>query len=502
MPRTTTDYTENLSDEVLASILSNLITSVAILPSAFGDSRLHLLAVSKRWNRLIMDSSIFWDTIVILPCSSELTLRLAKIADEWQRIRWNDGQILSSFLLQSDQLAEINRPGPWDSSERFRIVEDGILTMDGSTTSFYATLSTKDGIDAFFSIPPGSFDFLETLLICVPSLPTQSLAQATAEMLTEGLPHFDAFHSLPRLHSAVISIANGIDPLAFKIPWYQLVNIDMINTTIVPDMFMEVLFSTGPSLEDGSFTIRFEEIRRSSPSSPNNTFDIVKPLFVQHLRLRLIDPTLDTRIFSRIHLTALCTLRIELVQDRLKEGWAMSIYKALLSKSRNTLKSLGFSDTPFRGYMDEEAEHPTLFYTPSNRQQDLDELLASLPNLKHLHLPIGVYIPQNTADKIAQGILLPSLTSLDASSTVGVDILGMVERRNELAYHFTDSIGFSGLDDALAGIGVSPPFLSDLLLVTPPDNFSAVEAMKHRLLSSSSSQGTALDIRYANLQVL
>ncbi|KIM37701.1 hypothetical protein M413DRAFT_30641 [Hebeloma cylindrosporum] len=502
MPRTSTDYTQYLSDELLVSIFSNLISSIAILPPAFGDSRLQLMAVSQRWKYIILGSSTFWDTIVKLPRSPEVCPQLSEISEQWLRKRWNDGHILSSFLLQPSQdFVHINQPGPWDCTERFRIVEDGILPMAGHTTVLYCTLSTKDGIDAFFSIPSGSFKFLERLSISVPVLPTRALAHATAATLTEGLDHFDAFHRWPRLRSAVISIMNGINPLAFKLPWYQFTELDMLHTILSPYLFMQVLSSCAPSLKDGSFAIRFEEIVPSTASSRKDTFDIVKPRFLQNLRLRLIDPTLDTRIFPRIHLTALSHLRIELVQDRLKEGWTMPIYKKLLSKSSNVLKSLGFWDAPFRGYRDEEAEYPTLIYTPSSSHQDLDELFAILPNLQHLHLPIGVYIQKSAADKIAQGTLLPSLTSLDTSSTVGVDILGIVERRNELAYHLTGSIGSSKLDHARAATGIYPTFISRVLLLTPSSNFLRVERAKRFLLSSSSSQRTALDIQYANFQV-
>jgi len=124
-----------------------------------------------------------------------------------------------------------------------------------------------------------------------------------------------------------------------------------------------------------------------------------------------------------------------------------------------------------------------------------------LPKLEHLHLPIGVYIPQNSADKIAQGILLPSLRSLDASSPIGLDILDIVKRRNQLAYDRSGWVGSSKLDRGRIGISSYPPFFSHVLLFTSSDYRSKVEVAKRHLLSSSSSQGTKLDILYANFAV-
>jgi hypothetical protein len=313
-------------------------------------------------------------------------------------------------------------------------------------------------------------------------LPDQELARAIKTAIKEESRRFTAFQNLPRLRSAIITIENGIHPLAFRLPWGQLTKLNMINTTIHPHIFLEVLSSSAPSLRDGSFTIQFKKITPSSSSVPKNIFPIAKLHFLQNLRLRLIDPTLDTRIFSRVHMTSLCHLRIDLVQDRRKTGWVVSIYQKLLSKSSITLKSLSFWDAPLQAYQ-------------RSPPQDLDGLFVMLPKLQHLHLPIGLYIPQNSADKIAQGILLPSLRILDAYSAIGLDILDVVRRRNELAYHRP---GSSKLDSGAAGISIHPPIFSRVLLLTSSDYRSMVELERRYLQSSSSSRGTAFDIRYVD----
>jgi hypothetical protein len=441
------------------------------------------MAVSRRWRRITLGSAHLWDTIVIIPSSPVLTPRLVKIAEKWLRIHWNNGHILSVFLLRPRYLAYINRPGSIERTQKFRIVEDAILPVARSTEYFSCTLGTKDGVEAFFTIPPGIFCWLEQLELSVPMVSDQELARAMKKTIKKESGRFTAFQRLPRLRSAVITIKNGIHPLAFKLPWQQLTKLDMIHTTLRPHIFLDVISSSAPSLEDGSFTIQFKKISRSNSSAPENDFPIVTLPFLQNLRLRLIDPTLDTRIFSRIHLTALCHFRIDLVQDRDEVGWVMSIYENLLSKSSNTLKSLTFLDTPLVG---------------ASSEQDLDGLFSMLPKLEHLHLPIGVYIPQNSADKIAQGILLPSLRTLDASSPIGLDVLGMVRRRNQLAYYRSGWVGSSKLDRGTIGISSYLPFFSRVLLLTSSDHRSKVEVAKRHLLSSSSSQETALDIRYTN----
>jgi len=496
------DYTQNISDDILSSIFSYLIThSTAVLPPIFGDPRLRLMTVSPRWRRIILESSDLWDTIVILPSSPVLTPGLAKIAEQWLKFHWRKGHFLSVFLLQPRHLAHINRPGPRDCNPIFRIVEDGILPLARCTTSFSCTLSTSHGIGAFFTIPPGNFYGLERLEFSVPLLPDQDLARGIKTAITEELRHFTAFEKLPRLRTAVITIKNGIHPLAFRIPWRQLTKLDMINTTLCPHIFLEVISGSAPSLEYGSFTIQFEGIGRSNSSAPEDIFRIVKLRFLQHLHLRLIDPNLDTRIFSRLHLT-LSHLRIEL--DDSKEGWMMSMFQDLLSKSRKTLKSLGFWDAPLQGYQNTEMEGSILVYNPPCSQLDLEVLFSMLPNLEDIRLPIGVYISPNAADKIARGVLLPSLRILKVSSITGVDILDMVRRKNELAYHRPGWVGSSEskLDPGIAiGTDFYPPFFLHVQLLTSSDNHSKVELTKRYLRSSSSYQETAVDIHYAKFAV-
>ena len=491
------DYTEKLSDDSLCYIFWYSITSTFVLPPIFGDSRLRLMAVSRRWRRIILRSTNFWDTTVIIPSSPVLTPGLAKIAEKWLKIHWKNDHILSVFLLQPRHLADVNRPGSREHNQIFRVVEDGILPAARSTKSFSCTLGTKEGIESFFAIPPGIFCCLEKLELSVPMLPDKELARhAIKTTIEQGLHRFTAFQRLPRLRSAVITIKIGINPLAFRIPWRQLTKLDMMNTTLSPHIFLQVISSPALSLKDGSFTIQFKRIIRSNSLASKNIFRIAKLRFLQNLRLRLIDPTLDTRIFSRIHLTTLCHLRIDLVQDLDKAGWTISIYQKLLSKSRDTMKSLMFWDAPFRGYENNEMGGPTLVYSPPCSRNDLDGLFSMLPKLEHLHLPIGIYIPQNAADKIARGILLPSLRILDVSSTFGVDILDIVERRNELAYYRAGCVGSSKLENGSARTDIYPPFFSHVLLLTSSNYRSQVELAKRYLHSSSNSQGTVLDIRY------
>jgi hypothetical protein len=329
----------------------------------------------------------------------------------------------------------------------------------------------------------------------VPILPDQELARALKTAIEEESRRSTAFQRLPRLRTAVITIKNGIHPLAFKLPWRQLTKLNMINSTVSPHIFMEVLSNSAPSLKDGSFTIEFEQIRQSTSSAPlTHIFPIVKPFFLQHLFLRLINPSLDTRLFSRVHLTALCHLQIELGCS--KERWAMSIYQDLLSKSRKTLKSLGFWDAPLQGDQNTETEGTSLVHNPPC---SLDGLFSMLPHLERIRLPEAVYIPPNAADKIAQGIFLPSLRVLEVSSTVGVDILDMVRRRNEVAHHHPGWVGSSEsrLDHGMvAGTGFSPTFFSNVRLFTASNNRSKVELVKKSLQSSSSSQRTVFDIHY------
>ena len=85
---------------------------------------------------------------------------------------------------------------------------------------------------------------------------------------------------------------------------------------------------------------------------------------------------------------------------------------------------------------------------------------------------------------------------LDASSTIGVDILDIVKRRNGLAYYRASWVGSSKLDNGSAHTDIYPPFFSHVLLLRSPNYRSQVELAKRDLHSCSSSQGTVFDIRY------
>ncbi|KIM42511.1 hypothetical protein M413DRAFT_119557 [Hebeloma cylindrosporum] len=158
----------------------------------------------------------------------------------------------------------------------------------------------------------------------------------------------------------------------------------------------------------------------------------------------------------------------------------MAIYHRFLSKSSNTLKSLEFFNMPSRVPQSNEAE-----------VQDLDKLFSACPNVEHLHLPIGIHIPQDTLNKIAQGSLLPSLRSLDVFSTVGIDILEMVGRRNELVYR-RFGVRSSRLGGAIDGYPLS---FAHVVLHTLLANWSSTTSAKRYLRRFWSSQGTVFDIR-------
>ncbi|KIM35578.1 hypothetical protein M413DRAFT_32433 [Hebeloma cylindrosporum] len=476
-------YINNLSDDILSSIFSHSMTSTAILPPSLGDDpRLQLMAVSPRWRRVILQASIFWDILIILPRNPEATHGLLMIAKEWlSRIHSMTDHILSLFLLQPRYL---NRQEPIHrtrNGEGYRVLEDGILPAARGTKWFSCTLSTVHGINSFFDIPLDEFNCVEGLDISFPRLPDPELAHTTVTMIKAKLSSFTTFQSSHHLRSAPINIGNGIHPLRLRIPWWRLSKIDMTNTTLRPNTFLEVLSASAPSLKDGSFAIRFKRVTRSTASAPNETTPIVKACFLQYLHLRLINPSRDRRFLSRLYLTSLSHLKIDL-DDRV--GWRMSIYDHLLSRSSQTLRTLELVDAPSEGRQSNNAM--------VCQDTDLDKLFSMCPNVEHLRLPIGVQIPQNTLNKITECSLLPCLRSLEVFSTIGIDVLEMVGRRNELVYHRA-GIGSSNLG---TGIGGYPPFLGRVVLHTLLENQRNITLAKRYIRSFSSSQGTVFDIKY------
>ncbi|KIM37986.1 hypothetical protein M413DRAFT_12975 [Hebeloma cylindrosporum] len=468
----------NLSDDILSSMFSYLMTSTAILPPSLGDDpRLQLMAVSRRWRDVIFNSSNLWDTVIVLPRSPETSLELLMIASKWLEIRFVRDHVLSTFFLRPMYL---NRQGPRNrtrTGEIFRVLEDGFLPVARGTKSLSCTLSTDHGIQSFFAIPPGTFGCLEKLNISLPSLPDQGLAHRTKTMIKDKLRTFTAFQNLRHLRSALINISNGIHPLLLRIPWSQLTSLDMRSTRLRPNVFLEVLSASALSLKEGSFTIRFKRTR-STASAPQETFRIVKARFLQYLRLRLINPSRDKRFLFHLYLTALSHLKIDL-DDR--AGWRMWIYHRLLSRSSSTLRSLEFMDAP-----------PQVPRRIDAVGHDLEGLFARCPNLERLQLPIGVHMPQMTVNKIAEGSLLPYLRSLEVFSTVGIDILEMVGRRNELVYR-RFGIGSSELG---SGTAAYAPFFAHVVLHTLLENRSNATLARRYIRLFSSSQGTVFDFRF------
>ena len=175
-------------------------------------------------------------------------------------------------------------------------------------------------------------------------------------------------------------------------------------------------------LEDGVFYVDFLRLYDGQPTTLRK-FSIPR---LRQLRIRLVRPSRDTRIFSKLEMSSLN----ELWMEREELGRAIRgtrIYEPLLANSSATLKRLIISEYSIpQSY----CYIPRLNRSSRLVYQDMDGALRTLQNLTSLSLCPGVFVNPLVLDKLASGELLPFLEKLEVSSVKGWNIILMVGRKN------------------------------------------------------------------------
>jgi hypothetical protein len=495
------DSTKKLTDTILLFIFSYLIELPSILPPSIGDPGLILLVVCRRWRYIILNSANKWTNIVVSPTLSSNRFNAnIEFGRCWLNadIQRHSGHWLNVFLLHVPKAPRSLQNGNTGntSSDEITVLENIVFPAARRAKCLSLPFCSNRAAEAFLTAPAGRFYFLESVEICFPKCGQSGVAESGIKFSKP----ITVFQNLPFLHRASIIIHNGLNPLTLLLPWYQLTTINMGFTTIDPKVFRTILSNSSPSLSAGFFRIKFSPKKQSPPSytNQNQLPKIVAPA-LKHLHLRLIDPSLDCDIFTRICLPALISFWVDLYDSN--AGWMMNIYQPLLRSSSNTLETLVFLDLQGFEYADDgSAVHLDGPRRNTPRiQQDLQNLFSNLPMVRVLHLPFRLYIPEVAMELISLGKILPLLETLEVASSAGVDILTMVKGRNEVAHILSGLVGSSSsAPEPTKCHRELPSHFSEVVLWTSATQKRSVDSCAAFIQSLPSSQKTKFKILYAD----
>ncbi|KAF8967239.1 hypothetical protein BDZ97DRAFT_1916854 [Flammula alnicola] len=398
------------------------------------------------------------------------------------RLRRSQGALLSLNLCPDLGLAF--RDGEPPSAAQlmygggtFNIVPSIILPSASCIRSLTCIICTAEVIKSFLQIPLGSLNALESVEITFLNDFIHVLTPFTGEEKS----NFTVFRSLPNLRSAAFHIFNNIDPLDLQLPWNNLTKLDLGSAAMPPYVFMTIIHRSAPSLTDGFFRIKF-----------THYFNVNGP-FIRHaearhlqtLRLRLIEPSNDHRMFSRLELPSIRELWMEVYDPN--RGWEMSVFMSMLKKSAATLQVLMLSDP--------KPAPDALGPAPQRDMSHTElELLNKVPNLRALHLPSRLFIPEPTMEMIACGQLLPLLETLKVSSLNGSHSLSAVAKRNLLVKYNLLERGASSPTPHLR----FP--ISYVLLMVPHEDKQVLEDQVAALQESGGLTGVELNIVCEDLE--
>jgi hypothetical protein len=188
---------------------------------------------------------------------------------------------------------------------------------------------------------------------------------------------------------------------------------------MTPEVFVKILRYGAQRLVDGYFQVRFSKLL--CPQRVLSRTAIIMDR-LETLKLRLMYPSNDTRLFSILRFPVLRSLSIKNFDRRVQ--WDMSLYTNLLRASKNTLQQLHLSDFHPPGLRIFRTGQNIQGYPPANRKychtthRTLEKLFKIIPNVESLILPLGLPIHVHTAEKLATCDLLPRLRTLKLGATI------------------------------------------------------------------------------------
>lgn len=397
-------------ESVLRLIFDYSIQGPVALPPPIDDQRRALTQVCQDWRDIIVDTPTYWRSFDFVPRTVQ-PKDLLRLAECFFR---HSGDTLPLSVSFRSSL----------QSNDGRNIFESIIRPRAHRIRFLSCSITKQTLAILFGRDPVLFPVLQAIDVAVIC---DLGGTITSRMPVSGSINLSGFQRAPRLREATLRILGGIHPADLKVPWGQLTRIDLGYTCVLVHTFMKAMQEC-VLLEDGAFCISFARYYDGQPIR-------LRRISIPRLRclhLRLVEPSLDARIFASLHIPLLEELGVE--RDEVGQPIRdMSFYETLLAGVNANIKRVTIS---------EHAIPTTRWFLPRlnrgapsqlNRgmtYQRLDGVLRSCEHLASLFLCPGIFIQPLILDGLATGEFLPRLEQFGVSSVYGWDIIWMVQRKN------------------------------------------------------------------------
>ncbi|KIM39420.1 hypothetical protein M413DRAFT_12054 [Hebeloma cylindrosporum] len=381
-------------------IFDFLVHEPVILPPQRNNKRQIIALVCKEWQRVLVSTPTYWNDFDFVQPSPEPSNGLFALAGLFF-VR--SGESIPLAIRFREYLkTEVGR----------RIFELVIRPRMRRVWLLSCTITTNILRTLFNSV---RFPLLQVVDVTV-TYDMNGVDALHPYMPVSGSLNLSPFRRAPRLRNIALRMPDGVHPSDLQLPWGQLTHVDLGDTSIDVDKFMQIM-ERSILLEDGTFRISFASY------DDGRSMGLQKILvpYLQCLRLRLVQPSQVVRLLGFLDTPFLDDLWLE----REEGGHVirnMTVYQPFLAGLTSTIKQLTV------------AEHgipvDSRFTLIPRIYQQLEGLLRSCEHLTSLFLAPGLFIHPNVLDKIATGELLPFLEQLGVSAVNGWDIISMVQRKN------------------------------------------------------------------------
>ncbi|KJA13575.1 hypothetical protein HYPSUDRAFT_220837 [Hypholoma sublateritium FD-334 SS-4] len=390
MSESSTNHFHRMPENVLCQIFEVAVghSPIILLPmQTFNSIQYNLLLVCKKWNSLAVGIPSMWvsfkfelEAISTPPLVTQTLLRQFSIC--LQRSQ----NSLVTIVFSSNS-------GGW----RFTNVNSILARCYSRTKSLTCTLRSGRDVDAFLSLPPGTFPGLQYININFVNT-TSGIAHASARSVPAR-----AFEGAPSLKTAILHRIHGLNHMKLRLPWGELTYLDLGGTPMLPHTFIRIMRYTSHTLQTAFIFVEVDDPLDTALKALTNAISFQN---LTTLRLRLAHLHHDWRILSILHVPYLVTLRLEMFST--PQHWDISSIARFIEPSSQSLQQLHLSD--FR------PDRHSLVRTHQNTTHTvLRDLFNLIPKIDTLRLPISIIVHATTIESIASGKILKNLTTFELS---------------------------------------------------------------------------------------
>lgn len=401
------DRLQRMPEHILSRIFSLATANLPIvLPlQSLNVIQFTLLFVCRVWNAIAVGTPSIWASVVFeLEAISTPPPMTATLVHQFSICLKRSGNNLLTIVFSPNS-------GGWG----FLRVNSILELCHLRTKSLTCMLNSRRDMDAFLSLPPGTFPTLQYIKISFVN--TISPTHTSVRNLPAS-----AFWGALSLKTAIFHRIHGLNPMKLRLPWTEVTHLDLGGTPMSPSTFIKVMRYTSYTLHTAFIFVELNgplDTALMALSENSIPFQVLTTL-----RLRLAYPNLDWRILSLLHIPCLVNLRLEMVD--ISQRWAVSHIARLLLPSSGSLQQLHLSDFRLSG-------HPLVRIHQETTHTELYSLLNIVPKIDTLRLPISIPMHATTIDSIASGEILKNMSTMECSYSNIWHGLSLVRRRRDLA---------------------------------------------------------------------